>query len=331
MPIAFLTGGTGFVGGHVARALCEQGWRVRLLARDARRAQGPLLQGLSLDVVSGDLSDQKALAKAVAGADAIVNAAGLTKARTLEDYREVNLRGTQRLLAAAQESAPDALFLHVSSQAAAGPARDGRPIVESDEARPVSWYGLSKREGEVAVARSWKGPWITLRPAVVFGPGDRGLFVYFRMATRGWIPLPAGETRIQLIGAERAALAIARAASCRELRGRTGFLCDPEPVRLAELAGQIASLPRRPARVVPIPNAAVRLLGFSESLLETVTRRSRPFNADKAKEILAGDWLCDGAPVRQALGLPPAPPLPEGLRDAWNWYWSAGWLPGAIL
>ena len=73
----------------------------------------------------------------------------------------------------------------VSSQAAAGPARDGRPVTESDPALPVSWYGLSKREGEEAVARLWKGPWTILRPGVVFGPGDRGLLAYFRMAARG--------------------------------------------------------------------------------------------------------------------------------------------------
>jgi 2-alkyl-3-oxoalkanoate reductase len=331
MPIAFLTGGTGFVGGHVARALCQEGWRVRMLARDSRRAEGPLLEGLSFEVVSGDLNGSKGLAEAISGADAIVHVAGLVKARTLEEYRGVNLRGTEYLLAAARESAPAALFLNVSSQAAAGPARGGRPVAEGDRARPISWYGLSKREGELSVERSWRGPWVNLRPGVVFGPGDRGLFSYFQMAAAGWIPLPAGQSRIQLIGAERAALGIARAVSRPELWGRTGFLCDPEPVRLASLATQIASLPRRRARVVPVPNAAVRLLGFSESLLERLTRRSRPFNADKAREILAGDWLCDGAPVRQAVDLPAAPPLSEELRAAWDWYRAAGWLPGARL
>lgn len=331
MPIAFLTGGTGFVGGHVARGLRQEGWSVRVLARDPRRAEGPLLEGLSLEIVSGDLNDARGLAHGLAGADAIVHVAGLVKARSLEEYRAVNRRGTELLLAAARESAPSALFLNVSSQAAAGPARGGRPVAEGDEARPVSWYGLSKREGELAVERSWRGPWVNLRPSVVFGPGDRGLFSYFQMAAAGWIPLPAGQTRIQLIGAARAGLAIARAVSCRELWGRTGFLCDPEPVRLASLAGQIAMLPRRRARVVPVPDAAVRLLGFSQSLLERLTRRSRSFNADKAKEILAGDWLCDGAAVRQALALPAASPLSEDLRAAWDWYRAAGWLPGARL
>jgi nucleoside-diphosphate-sugar epimerase len=331
MPTAFLTGGTGFVGGHVARALIEQGWSVRLLARDPAKAEGGLLAGLAVETIGGDLNDANLLARAAAGADAIVHVAGLTKARSLGDYRDVNVTATERLLEAAVQTAPRALFLLVSSQAAAGPARGGKPVGDDDAARPVSWYGVSKREGEEAVARLWKGDWIVLRPGVVYGPGDRGLLAYFRMAASGWIPVPAGATRIQLIGAERAGLAIARAASRRDLAGRIGFLCDHEPVSVAGLAGHIAGLAPRPARLFRVPNAAVRLLGVAESAVELVTRRSRPFNADKAREILAGDWLCDGGPTERALGLPAPVPLEAGLRAAWDWYGRAGWLPGGGL
>ncbi len=146
------------------------------------------------------------------------------------------------------------------------------------------------------------------------------------MAAAGWIPLPAGRSRIQVIAAERAALGIARAASRPDLSGRVGFLCDPEPVRIEELARAIAVLPPRRARIVPVPDAAVRLLGLGETLLETFTRHSRPFNADKAREVLAGDWLCDGGPLAEALALPAPRPLAEGLRALWDWYRSAGWL-----
>lgn len=331
MATAFLTGGTGFLGGHVARALCAEGWSVRLLARDPARARGGLLEGLPVEIVPGDLSDGERLARQVDGARAIVHVAGLVKARSLRDYRAVNVDATRLLLAAASRSAPDAVWVQVSSQAAAGPARAGRPVGDADESLPVSWYGLSKREGEIAVSEMWKGPWIVLRPGVVFGPGDRGLLAYFRMAAAGWVPLPAGGSRIQMIDAQRAALAIARAASRPDLAGRTGFLCDPEPVRLSELARQIAALPPRPARVFAVPNAMVRLLGLEETLREALTRRSRPFNADKAREILAGDWLADGASVTEALSLPPPRPLGEALRELWNWYRKAGWVSGATL
>ena len=326
MALVLLTGGTGFVGGHAVRALAKDGWTVRLLARDPKRAASGLLEGVRCEVVQGDLSDGGVLEKAAQGAAAIVHVAGVVKARSLYAYREVNVLGTERLIAAAARTAPDAMFVLVSSQAAAGPALDGRPVRDEDPARPVSWYGVSKREGEEALARGWRGPWIVLRPAVVYGPGDPGLLTYFRLAASGWLPVPAAKSRIQIVGADQVSLAIARTASRRDLSGRVSFLADPDPVRLADLARLVAdALGKRP-KMVAVPAGVVRLLGLGETALEAVTRRSRPFNADKARELLAGDWLCDGEPLRTALSLPPPTELAKGLRATADWYRKAGWL-----
>lgn len=325
--IAFLTGGTGFVGSHVARALCAEGWSVRALARRPEASAARSLADMPVEIVAGDLSEAsgQTLRDALRGCRAIVHVAGLVKARSLEDYRETNVRATERLVAAGNASAPGALFVLVSSQAAGGPARDGRPVGEEDVPHPISWYGLSKREGETAVAGEWKGPWIVLRPSVVYGPGDRGLLTLFAAAARGWVPVPAGSSRIQLIPAARAALGIARAAGRPDLAGRTGFLADPDAIRIRDLAAALARLPARRARLVPIPAALVRAAGAIESVREALTGASRPFNSDKAREILAGDWLC--TPLLQGmLDLPPPSPLEDGLREAWNWYQKAGWL-----
>jgi nucleoside-diphosphate-sugar epimerase len=333
MPKALVTGGTGFVGGHVALALLNDGWSVRVLARDPARSAGGLLDAVRgrLEMHRGDLASEEGLDDAAKGVDAIVHAAGILKARSLEDYREVNVRGTERLLKAAARTAPSARFVLVSSQAAAGPARGGRPVREGDPAKPISWYGVSKREGEEAVARLWPGPWTVLRPGVVFGPGDRGLLAYVRMAATGFVPVPAGRSRVQLIAVERAALAIARAAQRPVLAGRIGFLCDPAPVTVRELAERIAGGSGRPARLVRVPDLAVRLLGLLDTVAERITGQSRPFNADKAREILAGDWTCDGRPVDESLALPPPGSLDDALRALWKWYRHAGWLGGTPL
>jgi nucleoside-diphosphate-sugar epimerase len=325
MPAAFVTGGTGFVGWHVANALAQEGWTVRALARGGPdRRSG--LEDLPIEIRTGDLSSVEALERELTGCEAIVHTAGLVKARTLADYRAVNVAGTERLLAAAKKASPGAVFVYVSSQAAAGPARDGRPVGEGDAPQPVSWYGISKREGEEAVARDWIGPWIVLRPAVLYGPRDRGLLTYFRMVERGLVPVPAARSRVQLGTVEEAALAIARAAGRPDLSRRIGFLCDPRPVSVRELATRVAAAAGRGARLVEIPDAAVRLAGALETLRERVTGESRPFNADKARELLAGDWLCDPAPMRRGLDLPEPIPLDEGLRKTWEWYRANGWL-----
>ena len=133
MPKALVTGGTGFVGGHVVHALLNDGWSVRVLARDPSK-KGSLIDGSGADLVRGDLSSDDGLEEAARGVDAVVHAAGILKARSLEDYREVNRRGTERLLRAAARSSPRARFVLVSSQAAAGPARRGRPVTEPNSA-----------------------------------------------------------------------------------------------------------------------------------------------------------------------------------------------------
>lgn len=325
MSAAFLTGGSGFLGWHAARALADGGASVRALVRGGpERRTG--LEEIRVEIVEGDLSDGGIPPAALERCAVVVHVAGLVKARTLAEYREVNVAGTERLLEAARRACPDALFLYVSSQAAAGPARGGKPVTEDDPARPVSWYGISKREAEEAVARSWPGPWIVLRPGVLYGPRDRGLLVYFQMARSGVLPVPAARSRVQIGSVEQTALAIARAAKRTDLAGRTGFVCDPDPVYLRELAQLIANCSGRRVRLVDLPDSAVRLAGRLETIRETVTRRSRPFNADKAREVLAGDWLCDSSPMRRELDLPAATPLEDGLRATWAWYRKEGWL-----
>jgi nucleoside-diphosphate-sugar epimerase len=148
----------------------------------------------------------------------------------------------------------------------------------------------------------------------------------FQAAARGLLPVPAGRSRIQIIFAEQAALAISRAAGRSDLDRRTPFLCDPEPVAIKELCGAMARLSGRAVRLLPVPDLALWLTGAFETLCEALTRRSLPFNADKAREILAGDWLCDGAPLRRELDLPPPTPLEDGLAQTWQWYKERGWL-----
>jgi nucleoside-diphosphate-sugar epimerase len=301
---------------------------VRALVRGTARRDGSAVSDLPVEPVAGDLREGTDLRGALADVDAIVHVAGLVKAKSLEDYREVNARGTERLLRAAQEAAPEARFVLTSSQAAAGPAPEGRPLREGDPARPVSWYGISKREGEQAVERLWKGEWVILRPGVVYGPGDKGVLTFFKMAASGWMIVPAATSRVQVISVEQTALAIARAAARPGLSGRTGYVCDPEPLTIRGLIDAIASLPPRRPRKIEVPPAVVRAAGALETLREILSGRSRPFNADKARELLAGDWLCDPEPMRRDLSLPEPEPIERGLRRTWDWYVQSGWLPG---
>src|SRR5262245_22717742 len=217
----FLTGGTGFVGSHCAQIFLAEGWRVRALVRRPERA-GLLPRGV--EVVQGELGELSSYRDGLKGCTAIVNCAASTSARSLAEFRRVNVDGTAKLAIAAAEVCPDAMFVQVSSQAAAGPAQNGEPVRESDPPAPVSWYGRSKLESEMAVARHHRGPWCVVRPSVVYGPGDAGLLQMFTVVSRGVAPIPAGgRRRVQLLAVEDLARVLFAPSQRPDLHGRCGF------------------------------------------------------------------------------------------------------------
>ncbi|MGH8296792.1 MAG: NAD-dependent epimerase/dehydratase family protein, partial [Steroidobacteraceae bacterium] len=117
--LAAVTGGTGFLGRYIVSTLAASGWRVRILAR--RRADHPQLAQLQLEAVAGDLSDGRALRALVDGADVVIHAAGLIKARTAGAFRDVNVGGTVNLAAAVRSLRSGTRILMVSSIAAREP------------------------------------------------------------------------------------------------------------------------------------------------------------------------------------------------------------------
>jgi nucleoside-diphosphate-sugar epimerase len=335
LKTVFLTGGSGFVGSHTAERFLADAWHVKALVRDPTRP-GRLPAGA--EIVAGQMSEPDKYRAVLEGCDAVVHVAGAVKATDLEGYRASNARGAEAVASAAANACPGAMFVLVSSQAAAGPARDGRPVTESDPPRPVSWYGRSKLEGEEAVAGIFPGAWCAIRPCVVYGPGDPGLLEMFRMIEKGVAPILAGgRRRLQLIAVQDLARLLVAAATRPDLSGRRGFAAV-DTVTMRELALQVASMRCPPAKAVPVPAWAIRAAGWVESFRQWLTRRPRPFNRDKAREMLQRDWLCDPAPMMRSLGeLPdadagasaadfPMTPWRQGLWDVCRCYVADQWL-----
>ncbi|HET6765007.1 MAG TPA: NAD-dependent epimerase/dehydratase family protein, partial [Longimicrobiaceae bacterium] len=90
--VAFVTGGTGFVGGHLAEVLAGAGWQVRALARPG--SDTALLRQLGVELVPGDLGDAAALARGVDGAEVVFHLAAATVARDEAGYHRANAVGT---------------------------------------------------------------------------------------------------------------------------------------------------------------------------------------------------------------------------------------------
>src|SRR5580692_3546138 len=132
--LAFVTGATGFLGSHVARALADQGAELRLLVRATSNLRN--LEGLKAETATGDLRDAASLEKAMSGCDTVFHVAAdyrLWVRDPNEMYRS-NVAGTRALLEAARKNGVGRV-VHTSSVATIGFTNDGRP---ADEDSPVS-------------------------------------------------------------------------------------------------------------------------------------------------------------------------------------------------
>ncbi len=311
-PLAAVTGGTGFIGRHVAAALAKAGWRVRLLVR--HDPVHPLLAATPLELVLGGLENRDALVRLVRGADAVVHLAGLTKARSRDAFMRANRDGAGSLAEVVAHEAPAARRLLMSSMAARMPG--------------LSSYAASKRAGEDAVRAAPGIPWTVLRPGVVYGPGDREGMVLRRLSSMRFALAPsAPEPCLAMIHAADLARAVVALCSDAKLddakRGGTFELSDaqPEGYSLGELLGLTAGLlGRPPPRLLRLPDAGFRVAGLAADVVAGLTGRRGVFGSGKVRELLHRDWRAD-----PALALPPALwtpriSLPDGMAETVRWW-----------
>jgi dihydroflavonol-4-reductase len=203
MAKVLVTGASGFIGTHLVAALAAQGDAVTCLVRKTSKADH--LQTLGARLLLGDVTDSDSLLTAVAGHQVVYHLAGRTLALKDREFYNVNRRGVAHVAkaCAGQETPP--VLVYVSSLAAAGPAIDGRPRVESDPTEPVSHYGRSKRGGEhAAESYAHRVPVTVVRPPIVLGEGDRLGLPLFRSAIRFGVHLAPGlkPQRFSLIHAD---------------------------------------------------------------------------------------------------------------------------------
>jgi len=326
MKRVLLTGATGFVGWHVVDALAGTGVALRALVRPTSRTGA--LERHGVELVRGDLDGgAAALASALAGIDTVVHLAARTHARSEAAFHETNAAATRRLLRAARDANGPPRFVYMSSLAAAGPARDGRPVRPADPARPITAYGRSKRAGEVACREmSDDLDVVVLRAPAVYGPRDREMLRFFRFARTGRVPVPAGAPRpLQFVHVSDLARAVVLAAGHADLRG-IFHVAEPDAYDMHAVARLIGDAIGRRVRPLPLPAGLIHAVAAAAESAQRALGRTSMLNRDKAREFLAPGWLCETGAARDAFGFEARIALPDGLRETAAWYTENGWL-----
>lgn len=325
--VALVTGATGFIGSAVAQKLLEHGFRVKCLVRTTSNRQW--LAHLPVEYVIGDLFADAALTQALADVTHIFHLAGLTRARQRQEYFRANGAGTANLLRVISHAASGLLrFVYVSSQAAAGPSLDDRPVTEDDPPRPVSVYGESKLAGERACIEMRNSvPWTIVRPPAVYGPRERDIFAYFRQVNRGLrLQLGAGERWVSIVHVDDLARGILAAAQRPHAIGETYFIANPEPCEWSALGEMIARAVGRTTWRVVVPEWMAPLLAAASEGLAALTRKPALLSFDKIRELRQRQWICSPEKIRRQLGFQCEIALKEGMARTAAWYRQHGWL-----
>lgn len=309
-----VTGASGFIGRHLVASLQRAGYVVRVMMRRVPRAA--LWGDARPQIVNGSLDDVAALRLLLQGADAVIHLAGLIKATSRQAYMAVNRDGTERLAVALRDVAPDARLLHVSTLAAREPQ--------------LSDYAASKRAGEDLLHELLGPRALILRPAAVYGPGDRETLVFFQLAAGRWAPLLASpQARAALIHVSDLCSLMQRLITSPPLNAERPLAAAdarPDGYSWHEILSTAAQAVGNPGvRLVQAPLPLLKTLALSGDL---ASRLGNPnlMTSQKLRELRHPDWSVAADEQARLPGWTPHYDLAGGFADAVRGYRALGWL-----
>jgi NADH dehydrogenase len=292
----FVTGGSGFVGGHVVHELRGRDLAVRCLVRDPRKAAK--LAGWGCELSEGDMTDPVGLRRGVDGTETVIHLVSIRQGRE-EQFRRIMVDGTRDLLAVAKEAGVRR-FLHMSALGTSEATKDLVP------------YYRAKWEMEELV-RASDIPQVIFRPSFVFGP-DGGILPTFAKLARLAPVTPiigSGRQRIQPIWADDVATYFADGVARDDVTGRTFELGGPDVVSWNEFWTRLKTVRgiRRPSIHVPVSVMRVNAL-VTERLPGNI-----PLTRDLLKMLDCGDNVVSNDDAVRTFQLPLVP-LDDQLRRA---------------
>jgi nucleoside-diphosphate-sugar epimerase len=321
-----LTGGTGFVGSHVAERLIEQGHTVNCLVLPT---EGPRwLEGLGVTLFEGSVTERASLGPCLEGCDAIVNVAGLTRAKTEAEFTAVNADGAVNLVevALSQPGGPRHI-VSLSSLAAVGPSPDDRGASEDDELRPLTPYGRSKASLEAAL-RIYEGRMhcTFIRAPGVYGPRDRDFFRYFKLVKRGLRITVGRDKVVSLVYVKTLASAVVSCICNPNAYGQAFFIADEGEYTWDEFAELVeAAMGKRTLRI-QVPEWVFGVLAVASESAKPLFKNPPFIDKHKVLEARQRRWVVSTAKAKRLLGFEPAWTTAEALAETGRWYKSQGWI-----
>ncbi len=324
---ALVTGGTGFIGSHLVELLLEKKYSVRCLIR--KTSDTRWLQNKPVEFVYGDLFDESALRTAVSGVDYVYHSAGVTKAKTKEEYFRGNATGTRNILEATiAANRTLKRFVHISSQAAVGPSLSKTPIDERHTPHPITTYGMSKLQAEDECLKvTDRIPLTITRPPAVFGQRDKDVFEFFNTMNKGLQPMVGFQEKyVSLIHVTDLVRGIVLAGESVNSVSGTYFITSKEVYGWKEVGETARRVLGKKALRLRLPEFAIYGIAAVAELVSSFSTAPALINFEKARDMVQGYWTCDSAKAKKDFGFEQQLTLEEGIRRTVEWYRAEGWL-----
>jgi dihydroflavonol-4-reductase len=328
----FLTGATGFVGSHVARAFAAQGARLRLLVRPTSRLDN--LAGVPAETVVGDLRNPDSFRAALGDCEVLAHVAADYRlwVREPKAMYAANVEGTRNLLAMARELGV-AKVVYTSSVATMGFREDGTIV---DENTPVSLgdmighYKRSKYIAEqeaVSAARNGQHV-IVLNPTTPIGPSDIK-------------PTPTGQIIVDFLNRKFPAYVdtglnlvdvweVARMHVEALDRARPGerYILGGENFSLKQILDKMSAITGIPSPTVEVPHAVAMAFAFFDEMFTGRLRRKEPRATVEAVRMGRKKMFASSAKAERELGFRIVP-VYSALRAAIDWFRAHGYAPAS--
>ncbi|TKC09512.1 NAD-dependent epimerase/dehydratase family protein [Pedobacter frigoris] len=323
-----ITGATGFVGYHLIEKALAAGLEVFAAVRKSSDVSH--LKEFNISYVDLDYSSVETLKTQLEANqyNYIIHAAGITKAKTAEEYNKVNAGYTKNLALAAVEATIQLdKFVFVSSLAALGPLKDLNGVIEDDsEGHPVTSYGLSKLLAEQYLKEIEGLPLVVIRPTAVYGPREKDIFILFKSINQGLEPyIGSFKQQLTFIYVKDLADVIISALNSK-VTGRYYNVTDGHVYDRYSLGKFARKALNKKTLKFHLPIFIVSAMASIMDVIYTNSRETPTLNREKMAELTAVNWACNIEHAIRDLDYRPAFDLESGLNDTMVWYKAVKWL-----
>lgn len=312
-----ITGGTGFIGSALAKALLARGYAVKIFTR---RSPARRIEGAQYAVVS--FEDRESLKKAAGGADFIVHMAAMLFSRTRAGFVQANVTGTANLVAAVSTLAkPPEKLVYISSLSAGGPSADPAcPRSEEIPDAPVSDYGRTKLGGEKEIMRL--PPFVRrtiLRPPIVYGHNEYAVSKIAHWVKKGFMVNAGASGSFSFVYVEDLVAAIITTLENPATDANTYYICENRTYSWKTFITMLAgAMGVKMPFMVDLPRPLLCALGLVYEAVSWLGRAEPVFNRDKAREGAAPNWTASSSKWEKDTGCGNWTSLEEGIKKTFS-------------